>query len=97
MTVCDNAATHVKGDNSNLKKAMKSIDIDVMTLPKHSPELNPIELIFNVMVQRFNSEFNSKKIETDQDVLNLLTNVIDSIRPDVMFSCYEKCGHNNFY
>ena len=71
---------------------MKSIGIDDINFPKHRPELNHIELMFNVMIQRFNSEFNSKKIETDEDMLNLLTNVVDSIRPDVVFSCHEKCG-----
>ena len=80
-----------------MKDSFKSIGIDVVTLPKHSPELNPIELIFNAMVQRFNSEYNSKEIKTDKDALNLLIKVIDSIRPDIAFACYEKCGCKNFY
>ena len=58
MTVCDNAAMHAKGCNSHLNQAMKLIGTNVVTSPKHSPELNPIELMFNVMVRRLNLEFN---------------------------------------
>ena len=58
MAVCDNITTHVKGVNSHLKQAMKSIGIDVMTLPKCSPDLSPIELTLNDVIQRLNSELN---------------------------------------
>ena len=96
-TAFDNAALYAKGDNEHLKDSFKSIGIDVFTLPKCSPELNLIELMCNAMVQRFKSEHNSKEIKADKDALNSLTKVVDSIRPDVMFAYYEKCGYNFFY
>ena len=71
--------------------------MDVVLLPACSPELNPIELIFNVMVQKFNSACDESEIFSNEDVLNLLCAVVDSMTTDVMFACYQKCGHDNFF
>ena len=60
MTACDSADAHVKGDNLYLKDSFKSEGVDFMTLVRCSPESNLIEIIINVVVQSFNSEFNSK-------------------------------------
>ena len=56
--VRENAQMHVSGNNSDLKRILQEVGIDAVTLPTHSPELNPIELNFNVMFQRFTSRFN---------------------------------------
>ena len=53
-TICDKSTTHEKKDNDH---SIKSTGVDVIALPKYSPELNPVELTLNAMVQRFNSEF----------------------------------------
>jgi len=95
--VYDNARIHVSGDNSDLKNILRDVGIDAVTLPTYSPELNPIELIFNVMVQRFASKFNETELFNNDDVLQLLNSVVESITPDIIFSCYNKCGYNNFY
>ena len=95
--VCDNAQMHVSGDNSDLKNILRDAGIDAATLPTHSPELNPIELIFNVMVQRFASRFNETALFSNDDILQLLNSVVESIAPDIIFSCYNKCEYKNFY
>ena len=87
---------HVSGDNSELGQMFRSVGIDIFTFPTHSPELNPIELVFNVMVQRFASRFNESNANSDGDLLNLLYYVVDSILPDIIFSCYKRCGYSNF-
>ena len=87
---------HVSGEKSELGHTFRSVGIHIVTLPTHSPELNPIELVFNVMVQRFASRFNESNANSDADVLNLLYSVVDSITPDMIFSCYKKCGYSNF-
>ena len=96
MIVHDNVSIHVDGDNTELKEAYRSLGIDVINLPACSPELNPIELVFNIMVQRFTSRFNESSTCMDEEILQFLHSIVDSITPDVMFSCYKKCGCLNF-
>ena len=76
---------------------MRDVGIDDVTLPTHSTQLNQIELIFNVMVQRFASRFNETDSHDNDDILELLNSVVESITSDIIFSCYSKCGYNNFY
>ena len=71
--------------NEELQSILTGIDIDTILLPKYSPELNPIELVFNVITQRFKYE---SIFSTNEDVLSMLHKVIDSISPNITFSCY---------
>ena len=87
---------HVSGENSELGQIFRSVGIDIVTLPTYTPELNPIELVFNVMVQRFASRFNESNANSDADVLNLLYSVVDSITPDIIFSSCKNCAYSNF-
>ena len=96
MILHDNATIHVNGDTAELKDVCRSLGIDVINLPAYSPELNPIELVFNIIVQRFSSRFNESNTCMDEEILQLLHSVVDSITPDVVFSCYKKCGCLNF-
>ena len=92
IVVLDNATARNKGYNSTLKDTLKEEGIDSITFPKHSPELNPVELKFNVIVQRFNSAFGSKIIENNKYIWNILGSIIDSFSPDVVRDCYENVG-----
>ena len=56
IAVYDNAPIHVKGDNDMLCNILYSVGIDIILLPTCSSELNPIELVFNVIMQRFTSK-----------------------------------------
>jgi transposase len=53
--IYNNLKICVAGDNSKLVNMLGDIGIDAMRLPTCSPELNPIKLIFNTMVQKFAS------------------------------------------
>ena len=55
-----------------LKHVLRDVGIDDVNLPTHSPELNKIELILNVMVQRFASTFNEKALFNNEDFYNCL-------------------------
>ena len=94
--MCDNANMRTKGDDAHLKEALGEIGVDAATSPECSPELNPIELVFNVIVMRFNSLFVCSEIKDNKDASNILNDAIDSIAPDVMFSCCEKCRCTDF-
>ena len=53
VLVLDNAAIHCGGDNSVLEEWLwDRFGVLVLLLPPRSPELNPIELVWNTMVQR---------------------------------------------
>ena len=95
--VRDNAPAHAKGDNNMLSDILTAVGVDAIPLPTCSAELNPIELVFNAMVQRFASACNECKIQNNEQMISLLNNVIDSITPDIIFSCYQKCGCSNFH
>ena len=80
-----------------LYDVLHSVGIDSIPLSTCSPELNPIELVFNIMVQRFASKYSESSMKNNKEMLSLLNEVIDSITPDIIFSCYQKCGYINFY
>ena len=85
VAICDNAANYVKCENDLLSKILTKASVDSITLPVCSPRLNPIELVFNVIVQCFASQCNETSISSNEDMLSLLNKVIDSISPDKHF------------
>ena len=58
ILINDDCSMHVNGENSELGQMLRSVGIDIVSLPTCSLELNPIELVFNFIVQRFASRFN---------------------------------------
>lgn len=63
ILVLDNAAIYVSGEKDHLEDYLwDKFEILVLTLPTSSPELNPIELIWNVTVQSMQSFTLSTKI-----------------------------------
>ena len=53
VLVLDNAAIHYGGENSVLEDWLwDHFGVLLLFLPPRSPELNPIELVWNTMVQR---------------------------------------------
>ena len=65
-------STSVKNSHEKEIQMFRCVGIDIVTLPTFSPEMNPIELVFNFMVQRFTSRFNELNANSDAYVLNLL-------------------------
>ena len=96
IMVADNASIHYQGKNSDLHDIFSSVGIDLILLPTYSLELNPIELVFNIVVQLFTLKFNEMTIYCDNNAINLLAQVANSISPETIFSYYTKCGCTNF-
>ena len=88
IAIYSNAPIHANGTNTELQTNLTSAGIDAVLLPKYSPELNPIELVFSVMAQRFKYRYHESELNTDHDVLSFLYKVIDSIPPSIIVSCY---------
>ena len=79
-----------------MKATLWSTGTDAFLLHNHSPELNPIELAFNVVTHHFRARHHKSMFNTDDDVLNFLHEVINSITLDIVVSCYQKCGYVNY-
>ena len=97
IAVCGNAQLYVKEDNDMLCNILHSTGINSIPLPAYSSELNLIELVFNIMVQRFTSKYSESSVKNNKEMILFLNEIIDSITPCIIFSCYQKCSHANFY
>ena len=51
IAICNNIIICKNSVNEELKSILTSIGIDTILLPSYSLELNPIELVFNIMTQ----------------------------------------------
>ena len=95
ILVLDNAAIHVSGENEDLGEYLwDRFKILLLTLPTYSPELNPIELIWNVMVQRMQSFTLGTEIAEGYSVKELAVYVMkNTITMEDSRKSYKKCGY----
>ena len=102
ILVCDNAAIHEKGYNCDLSHFLweapglddKPLNILLLSLPTCSPELNPIELVWNTLVQRLrgmkrDGGGNHRCARSAEFVLN-------NIDFGLVKRTYRHCGYENF-
>ena len=103
MIVCDNAAIHGKGYNVDLEEFLwNSIGLDglplnilLLPLPTRSPELNPIELVWNILRTRLVSTYTSSStIHVNHAVAICASNVLSDIKYSEIESVYKRCGYN---
>ena len=83
-----NASIHAHVENSELQSILSIMGIDNLTLSTCSPELNLMNLVFNVVVQRFASIFNEPSMSFNYQVMEILFKAVDSVSPHISFSCY---------
>ena len=88
IAVYNNTLIYIKGDNNMICDVLLSVSIDSILLPTYSPELNLIELVFNVIVQRFASKYNKSSVKNNKKILLLLNEILDSITR-IIFSYYK--------
>ena len=70
---------------------------DIVPFTTHSPESNPIVLVFNVMAQRLTSACNESNVRTNNYMISLLNQIIDSISPDIVFFMLPKMWSQQFF
>ena len=98
ILVCDNASLHAKGYNSDLAEWLwnvegydgRPLNILLMPLPSGSPELNPIELVWNTIVIRLKGRDIDKA--GGHVVAKEACRVMDEIDLQLVVRTYRHCG-----
>ena len=100
VVVMDNAAIHSGKEASGLEDLLWNLEVEgrplqvlVLPLPARSPELNPIELIFHILLRRIRSFRYNLAGPCDQAVIRMATKVLDDITYDLVYRTIGHCGY----
>ena len=94
VLVVDNASIHVSGENNDLDEFLwEEFSILMLRLPTYSPELNPIELIWNLVVMRMRSFTLENNIDVGYTTRDLAICVMKKIRRKDVKKAYNRCGY----
>lgn len=96
VLVADNAANHTSGANSDLENWLwDNFRIFLLWLPARTPEWNPIELVWNILVSRlgvFSLEV-ARCIPGQHSLVVAAEMILGSITHEDVRACYEKSGY----
>ena len=94
ILVMDNAAIHVFGENDVLVDFLwENFGIHVLMLPTRSPELNPIELLWQILVQRLKSINLDPSRYMQHRVAYQAANIMNGFTHFDVAKCYQHCGY----
>ena len=96
VLICDNASIHMTEENRVLSEILWEHKILMLNLPPYSPELNPIELIFQLLSQRLrhsNARHLSHQLKREDFFLLKCVEVLESITESDIRKSYNKCGY----
>lgn len=98
ILICDNASIHLTAENRSLSEILwEEHGILLLYLPPYSPELNPIELVFQLLGVRLrhsNARYESR-VNINEDFFMLkCVEVLESITNEDVRKNYKKCGYN---
>jgi transposase len=98
--IMDNAMIHIRGNARVIKDMLWDTIIDgcllhilMIYLPSHSPELNPIELVFHILVMRIRSFWYPTAGPCDNAVLHKAAQVMNEMPYDLILHCCAHCGY----
>ena len=92
ILVLDNASIHLYKESKNLDDYLYERGILLLFLPARSPELNPIELLWNVLVQRLRHCILPRDVPSDACAL-AAKNIMDDFTTDDVERAYMKTGY----
>lgn len=96
ILVLDNAAIHSGGDNSDLENWLwLNFRVFLIYLPARTPEWNPIELVWNILVQRLNVFClqAAKRIGGKHSLVVATMHVLNNVTHKEVRGCYRSCGY----
>ena len=98
--ILDNAAIHTGKESKDLEKYLwdtivdgKPLHILVLFLPPRAPELNPIELLFHVLVLRLKGFHYRNVVGVKDTVIEKAGRVLEGISYETILRTYQHCGY----
>ena len=94
VLVLDRASIHTGGQNTILEDWLwDNFRIFVLLLPARTPEWNPIELVWNILVQRL-AIFSLEVANSlgQHSLVQVSQLILDNITHAEVDGCYRKCG-----
>jgi hypothetical protein len=97
----DNAIWHKGGYNNDIEDFLwnfrlpngKRLKVTILWLPARAPELNPIELLWNTLVQRLQADSYSLRQHGRHAVAKQAARLMKNFTHELVESCYRKCGY----
>jgi transposase len=98
VLVMDNAAIHHYHESSALEDVLwDEFEIAIIFLPTRAPELNPIELLCNIMVQRMKIiDLSSPDWQQKHMAATAAAAIMDSFTHYDVTKCYQKCHYFSY-
>ena len=100
VLVLDNAAVHHGAESRELENFLWNVHVNgvqlqvlVLYLPTRAPELNPIELVFHILVRRIKSFHYRNLVSLNNGVEDMICTVLEELDRDTLVNCYEHCGY----
>jgi transposase len=95
VLIMDNASIHTGQEAEIVEDLLwQAMQVLVVFLPTRSPELNPIELVFHILVRRIRSfRYRQMAGPCDKAVLDLSCQVLDDMSFDLVSRCCRHCGY----
>lgn len=88
FVLVDNASFHAKGPAADFVFTfLQQLGVHYILIPKYSPELNPIELVFSLLKRRLG------EIQTTGNLMEYLLTALEQIEPRHVLSFYKKRGY----
>ena len=100
VLILDNARIHNGGEAKTIEDLLWNAEIDgiplqvlVVYLPTRSPELNPIELLFNILSRRIKSYWYQIGTSDNKAVVKLSAKIMDEMSFDLIYKTMNHCGY----
>ena len=99
ILMCENASIHLTEENKSLVEILwERENILLLYLPSQSPELNPIEIVFQLLGARLcnsNARYKSRDIINNDFIMLKCIEVLESItKNDDIRNNYKKCRYS---
>ena len=101
VLILDNAQIHIGGSAGVLEDLLWNTIVNgvllnclVLYLPTHAPKLNPIELVFHILVCRLKSFHYRRMGALDKHVLTRIGRILNDMDLELFQKCARHCGYN---